>query len=66
MTIAEARRIAKAFHADYIATNRQWAICSLESYLPANHMLQNVEDDDFFPATVERIAQVLRRHVVRA
>jgi hypothetical protein len=62
MTHSEARRIAREFHADYIATNRQWAICSLESYLPPNTRLYNVEDGDFFPATVEHIALVLRDH----
>lgn len=62
MTITEARRIARQFHADFIATNRQWAICSIEGYLPPNTCLKDVEDDDFFPATVEHIAYVLSRH----
>lgn len=59
MTLAEARRIAKQFHADYVVTNRQWSICTLEGYLPPNHYFSNVQDDDFFPATVSILTSVI-------
>lgn len=66
MTIKQARSIARNFYADYIVPNRQWAVCTLEGYLPAGHYLIDVQDDDFFPVTIDHLTRVIVRHCKKA
>lgn len=66
MTCTEATAAARKFIETYVDTDRQWDVGSVEGCLPDGYELRNVEDGDFFPATVENIASVIENHAVRA
>ena len=65
MTRTEATAAARKFIKTYVDTGRQWDVGSIEGCLPDGYVLRDVEDGDFFPATVKHVAHVIEKHAVR-